>query len=54
MTLSLTAPSSLDNGAPFIRTEKEDEGVEPWEAHLIALEDDKVWVDEERWREFCR
>lgn len=28
------------------------EGLEPWEAHLIALEDDKVWEGEEKWREF--
>ncbi len=28
--------------------------MEPWEAHLKALEDDKVWENEERWREFRR
>lgn len=44
----------MDNGAPFIRTEKEDEWVEPWEAHLRTLEDDKVWDNEEKWREFRR
>ena len=30
------------------------EGVELWVAHLKALEDDKVWENEERWREFRR